>query len=235
MTPARKYFSHSQNASDNKLVLEPELTSELTSELKAAENRAKANECQRESRKRKKEGKKRGESSDDPELMAKKAKKVQQAQKITVYIHIWAPAPRTKSRAKAPESKEIIKGPCFFTVDQDYDAFKEVIAKSIPCKSKLLPVAQMQWRYEKPANDGRKPLSSLAGYEAMTTSLLERKKDYVVLIMIPPPSKDEEVVFSLYTQKATTLYTFLRTGIQEKGIMLQNHMTIMKRLPHHKF
>jgi predicted phosphoribosyltransferase len=127
----------------------------------AAEKRAKANERQRESRKRKREEKKRDErifdgleSGDDAESMVKKVKKAKQAQKITVYIHIRAPIPRTKSRAKVPESKEIIKGPCFFTVDQDYDTFKEVIAKSIPCKPKLLPVAQMQWRYEKLANDG---------------------------------------------------------------------------------
>ncbi|KAF8220196.1 hypothetical protein L208DRAFT_1382739 [Tricholoma matsutake] len=179
MTHARKYFSHSQRASNNKLALNPELKFlYVTPKTKAAaEKRAKANERQRESRKRKKEEKKRGESivnepegSDDAELIAKKVK---QAQKITVYIHIWAPAPRTKSRMKVPESKEIIKGPCFFTVDQDYDTFKE-------------------WHYEKLANDGQKPLSSLVGYEAMTTSLLECKRDYIVLIMIPLPSKDEE-------------------------------------------
>lgn len=148
--------------------------------------------------------------------MAKKAKKAKQGQKIMVYIHIRVPAPRTKSRAKVPESKEIIKGPCFCTIDQDYDTFKEVIAKLIPCKPKLLPVTQMQWHYEKLANDGRKPLSSLVGYEAMTTSLLECKRDYVVLIMIPPLSKDEED---------------WDTG---EGDYL-NCMAITKRLWHHKF
>ena len=101
MTPARKYFSHSQSTSNNKLVLDPELKFlYVAPETKvAAEKRAKANEHQQESRKRKKEEKKKGEriadgpeSSGDAEL-AENVKKVKQAQKITVYIHIRVPAP----------------------------------------------------------------------------------------------------------------------------------------------
>jgi hypothetical protein len=112
MTPARKYFSHSQSTSNNKLVLDPELKFlYVTPETKAAaEKRVKANERQRGSRKRKKEENRKGEritdgpeSGDDAEL-AEKVKKAKQAQTIMVYIHIRVPAPQIKSRAKVPES-----------------------------------------------------------------------------------------------------------------------------------
>jgi hypothetical protein len=120
---------------------------------KAAALRAKANERQRESRKRKRAEKEKEkmvkhgevvelESGDEVELRGKKAK---QAQKITVYIHIQTPAVQTKGRAKTTESKPIVKGPCFFTSDDDYEKFKETLAKSIPCKLKLLPITQMHW------------------------------------------------------------------------------------------
>jgi hypothetical protein len=173
---------------------------------KAAAKRAKANERQRESRKRKKAEKEKAkemvkhsevddsesEPDDEVELRGKKAK---QAQKITAYIHIQTPAVQTKGRAKTAESKPIVKGPCFFTSNDNYETFKETLAKSIPCKLKLLPITQMHWRYEKPANDSKKPLSSAAGYEALKDSLLDRKKDFVLFIMIPPPAKDDEVIY----------------------------------------
>jgi hypothetical protein len=77
----------------------------------------------------------------------------------------------------------------------------------------------MQWHYEKLANDGQKPLSSLAGYEAMTTSLLEHKRDYIVLIMIPPLSKDEEVNFlSFICKKQQPYMLFLGLGYRRRGL-----------------
>jgi len=53
----------------------------------------------------------------------------------------------------------------------------------------------MEWRYEKPGNDPRKPLTSTEGYEAMTMSLSERKSGFVVYISIPPPKVDDVVSF----------------------------------------
>jgi hypothetical protein len=172
--------------------------------------RAKANERQQESRKRKKAEKVKEktvkdssseivelESDDEVETVEMRAKKAKKAQKITAYIHIQTPAIQTKGRAKTAESKPVVKGPCFFTSEDDYENFKETLAKSIPCKLKLLPIMQMHWRYEKPANDSKKPLSSAAGFEALKDSLSDRKKDFVIFIIIPPPGKDDEVIYDL--------------------------------------
>lgn len=135
-------------------------------------------------------------SDDEVETVELRGKKAKKAQKITAYIHIQTPAVvQTKGRAKTAESKPIVKGPCFFTSEDNYEKFKETLAKSIPCKLKLLPIMQMYWRYEKPANDSKKPLSSAAGFEALKDSLLDRKKDFVIFIMIPPPAKDDEVIY----------------------------------------
>jgi hypothetical protein len=51
----------------------------------------------------------------------------------------------------------------------------------------------MEWRYEKPANDPKKPLVSAEGFKAMNISLLERKTGFVLYISIPPPKQDDAV------------------------------------------
>ena len=175
---------------------------------KAAAKRAKANKRQCKSRKRKKAEKVKvkvkemvkhsevddseSEPDDEVELRGKKAK---QAQKITAYIHIQTPGVQMKGQGKTAESKPIIKGLCFFSSDDNYEKFKEMLAKSIPCKLKLLPISQMHWCYEKLANDSKKPLSLAAGYEALKDLLLDCKKDLVLFIMIPLPAKDDKVIY----------------------------------------
>jgi len=49
------------------------------------------------------------------------------------------------------------------------------------------------WKYEKPANDPKKPLSNNAGYEAMVISLAEWKANHVIVISMPPPKADDTV------------------------------------------
>jgi len=86
-----------------------------------------------------------------------------------------------------------IRDLCFFQLDQTYDDFKGIIAKKLPCKLRLLPTAQVTWKYEKPANDPKKPLLSNAGYEAMVISLTERKANHVIVVSMPPPKADDAV------------------------------------------
>ena len=51
----------------------------------------------------------------------------------------------------------------------------------------------MEWQYEKPANDTKKPLVSSEGFEAMHLSLCECKAGFVLYISIPPPRQDDTV------------------------------------------
>jgi hypothetical protein len=136
--------------------------------------------------------------ADVEEKPAKKSKKSElyTVQKVTIYVEIQAQASRQPKSNKKLETKPVVKkGPSFFTVEDSFDTFKQIVAKAIPCKLKLLPVENMEWRYEKPGNDPRKPLTSTEGYEAMTMSLSERKSGFVVYVSIPPPKVDDVVSF----------------------------------------
>jgi hypothetical protein len=131
---------------------------------------------------------------------AKRQKQETVEQKVTVYIHVQFIAPQpsrhaltARSKGKIEAAAVAIRGPCFFQLDQTYDDFKRIIAKELPCKLRLLPTAQVTWKYEKPANDPKKPLSSNAGYEAMVISLTERKANHVIVVSMPPPKADDMV------------------------------------------
>jgi len=117
--------------------------------------------------------------------------------KITAYIHIQAPTsrqpPSSRSKGKKEPPQIQIKGPCFFSTDHSYNQFKDIIAKALPCKLKLLPAAKMYWKYEKPINDPKKPLPNINGYEAMVMSLKDHKANCVVTIFMPPPAIDDVV------------------------------------------
>jgi hypothetical protein len=173
------------------------------------------------------------------EAVEKPAKKVKKSepdivQNITVYVEIQAQASWQQSKAsKKTEVKPVIKkGPSFFTVEDSFDTFKEIIAKAIPCKLKLLPVGNMEWRYEKPGNDPRKPLTSTEGYKAMTMSLSERKSGFVVYISIPPPKVDDVVCFyNNFDAYITYFQVHFRPGTLVKVIMSTNLTITIKKLP----
>jgi hypothetical protein len=168
-------------------------------EMKAHEKKIEANRNRRERDKRKREEKaaQREEDSEKPAKKVKKPAEPDNAQKITIYVEIQPQATWQQPKASKKTTKPVIikKGPSFFTVEDSFDAFKQIVAKAIPCKPKLLPVENMEWRYEKPGNDPRKPLTNTEGYKVMTMSLSERKSGFVVYISIPPPKVDDVVCF----------------------------------------
>jgi hypothetical protein len=201
VTPLHQSYSHLVTSDPDFNVLDAE-------GLKAHEKKLETNRKRRERDKRKREEKavaaaaaavQMDSEDDDEEKPAKKLKKPEPAivQKITIYVEIQAQASwqQQKSSKKAEAKPVIKKGPSFFTVEDSFDTFKQIVAKAIPCKLKLLPVGNMEWRYEKPRNDPRKPLTSMEGYKAMTMSLSERKSGFVVYISIPPPKVDDVVCF----------------------------------------
>jgi len=130
---------------------------------------------------------------------AKRQKQEVVEQKVTVYIHVQslAPAarqaPSSRSKGKVDTAPIVIRGPCFFQLDQSYNDFNGIIMKELPRKLQLLPTAHVTWKYEKPANNPKKPLSSAIGYEAMVMSLKERKSNHVIVVSMPPPKADDAV------------------------------------------
>ena len=81
----------------------------------------------------------------------------------------------------------------FLPLDQSYIDFNAIIPKELLCKPKLLPTAQITWKYEKLANDLEKPLLNVAGYKAMLISLKEQKANHVIVISMPLPKANDAV------------------------------------------
>jgi len=200
---------------------------------KAHEKRLEANRKRREREKRKRDemaGKKLADGDSEKPTKRQKGPEPDAVQKVTLYVEIQAQASRPKANKKADVKPISKRGPSFFTVDDDFDTFKQIVAKAIPCKLKLLPVDQMQWRYEKPGNDPKKPLTTAEGFEAMSMSLGERKSGFVVYISIPPPKADDNVG---HTYNSMHIHSHLccSHGTPVREITSINPMTILKKLP----
>jgi hypothetical protein len=159
------------------------------------------------------------DSGGDHPAITKKVKMVPRI--VTVYIHVEPPAStahRGSKTTKQQSLKAIQKGPFFHNISHDFSTFKELLAKTMPCKVKLMAVAQMEWKYEKPLNDKKKPISDEAGYKAMTISLEDRKKDLIIFVSMPPPVKDD--VVSCFAHQSLYLLYASSLGIQARMIML---------------
>lgn len=145
---------------------------------------------------------------------SKKAKHDSVQQRVTTYMHIQPTALRqpSSSRGKAKTQAPVcsILGPCFFNLEQSYKEFRVILAKALPCKLALLPSSQVTWKYEKPANDPKKPLSNTQGYEDMVISLSERKAGHVIQVFMPPPKAND--VVSYYACLYHILFILLDMG-----------------------
>jgi hypothetical protein len=125
--------------------------------------------------------------------------------KVTVYIHVQSTSPplhlaaTLRNKAKPPPPPVSIKAPCFFDVQQSYNEFLAVLAKELPCKLKHLPSDLVSWKYKKPANDAKKPLTSLSGFEALVISLKEKKVGHVIIVFMPPPKVEDMVCHFHYS------------------------------------
>jgi hypothetical protein len=128
---------------------------------------------------------------EDPDCIPKKNKL-----EVTFYVYVELPPTgnQTKGSKRMNASPKVIqKGPFFHTIDNDYATFLTKLADTLACKVKQIPTSKIVWKFEKPSNDKKKPLSSEAGYKAMGISLRDRKRDYVINIYLPRPIKDDMV------------------------------------------
>lgn len=115
------------------------------------------------------------------------------AKKFTVYIDIEGPKPiATTSRSKTPATVALTikRGPFIHATDESFFSFQQRIAAETPCNVKLLVLSQLYWKFEKPLGAPRKLVRNKVGYEAMVSSVSEKKGDCVVLVFMPPLEKD---------------------------------------------
>jgi hypothetical protein len=89
-------------------------------------------------------------------------------------------------------------------------------------------VQSFTWKYDKPANATRVPLTSEMGYETLISSVKKKKGDFMVHVFMKPPSKD---VVSNYLISLNLINSHKhRDGPPETLARLQNHLTMMKSL-----
>ncbi|PCH45002.1 hypothetical protein WOLCODRAFT_155023 [Wolfiporia cocos MD-104 SS10] len=113
--------------------------------------------------------------------------------KITAYIHVvtYVTSATTRS-AKAKQSLNIAKrGPFFFYTASTFSSFLTELAKTVPCRRDALAVSKLQWRFESPWTSKPKPLADENGYKALISSVEQRKKDHVIVVIMPPPARPE--------------------------------------------
>ncbi|PCH38910.1 hypothetical protein WOLCODRAFT_158448 [Wolfiporia cocos MD-104 SS10] len=113
--------------------------------------------------------------------------------KITAYIHVvtYVTSATTRS-AKAKQSLNIAKrGPFFFYTASTFSSFLTELAKTVPCRRDVLAVSKLQWRFESPRTSKPKPLADENGYKALISSVEQRKKDHVIVVIMPPPARPE--------------------------------------------
>ncbi|RXW20577.1 hypothetical protein EST38_g5275 [Candolleomyces aberdarensis] len=118
----------------------------------------------------------------------------EEAVQVTAYVHIATPTPKSSGKSKkATASAAVIRGPCIFDLDATFPEFKRELAGAVECRVSNLPKG-LFWTYDKPANDSKKPLLNLKGYDAMITSLTTASKkaaNLVIKVHMPPPATDD--------------------------------------------
>jgi hypothetical protein len=119
---------------------------------------------------------------------------------ITVYVSVSSSAPPLSCVAnkpvKAPPPKITARPPFTSNSKNDYKTFLSLIAKTVMCPVDSLDYASMQWKFDRPANAKSKPLMSEMCYNAMVSTVIGRKKDFVVTISMQPPRKHVDNVVS---------------------------------------
>ena len=100
------------------------------------------------------------------------------------------PAPRRGASATPTAPFVVTKGPFFHTSDASFSKLQRSIAQHTPCNVDLLVLQSFTWKYDKPANATRVPLTSEMGYETLISSVKKKKGDFMVHVFMKPPSKD---------------------------------------------
>lgn len=126
-------------------------------------------------------------------------------QEVAAYIDITPPA-RT---AKSKEATTTV-GPFMFTVETPHNTFLQSIVSAASTNDNTfttasINTAQLSWKFNVPANDRKKPLSTLVGYQALISSLRtriedtkSRAKDNTITLFMPPLLHQVSCVFHIW-------------------------------------
>lgn len=79
----------------------------------------------------------------------------------------------------------------------NYKTFLSLVTKTVMCSVDSLDHTPMEWKFNWPANAKLKPLMSEMCYNAMVSTVLGHKKDFVVTISMKSPQKHINNVVSL--------------------------------------
>jgi len=120
--------------------------------------------------------------------------------KVLMYVNVETPPPPvhvTGRVAKPLGPKITVRGPFAFQSNISYADFLSIVAKGVGTRSTNCIIrAEMQWRFDRPANAAKRPVTNGEGYEAMITTILTKSKDYTITVSIPPPTKHVDDVVS---------------------------------------
>jgi hypothetical protein len=133
--------------------------------------------------------------------------------KVLMYVNVETPPPppvRVAGRVtKLPGPKITVRGPFAFQSNISYADFLSIVAKGVGTRSANCIVrAEMQWRFDRPANAAKRPVTNEEGYEAMITTILTKSKDYAITVSIPPPTKHVDDVVSFVTYATSQLVSY---------------------------
>lgn len=149
-----------------------------------------------------------GEETDSETQVRKRARTTEtSARTYTAYIHVERPPPaqsgpstlrgRFQGKPVTQTSSTIEQhGPVILQDQYAFDKLLEHLAQAVGCLPTSIPISQLFWRFEKPANNSRKPLRSQDGYTAMLSALEERAKDRVVVLHMPPAAQPAYVMYA---------------------------------------
>jgi len=126
--------------------------------------------------------------------------------KVQVYLNVETPPPPALHVGNQTIRQAAIKvtprGPFIFDFANDYAAFLSMITIGARAgHPDCLVRSGMQWRFDRPANSSKKPVTNETGFKAMITTLLEWKKDWTIMVSMPPPIKHTDEVISNFSSK----------------------------------
>ncbi|KAJ7934810.1 hypothetical protein B0H13DRAFT_1854808 [Mycena leptocephala] len=111
---------------------------------------------------------------------------------MSFFIEVETPAPpllsvRTKN-TKPPAPKTTLLGLFEFSSSISYPNFIRIVAQACRTQTENLVHSSMQWKFDRPNNAKRRPLTNAVGLGIAIKTLKERKKDYAFTLFMAPPS-----------------------------------------------
>jgi hypothetical protein len=110
---------------------------------------------------------------------------------MSVYLYVETPPPpalNVRKRATRPPPTQTTElGPYIFNSSINYTDFLRILADGCCTKTANLAIDTLQWKFDRPGNAQKKPLSTKTAFDVMIQSLKDRHKDYVFSVYMRPP------------------------------------------------